>query len=122
MKLKNFFALGLLLIAGNALAVTKVDLKINNAEVLTGRSFNDGEEVEVCTMDKFTVSVTVNEGEENANVTLNFKDENGASHTMNQSLPYNDKCEKQCSVHPEYSFSLTVAQIKSGTEASASQE
>lgn len=122
MKLKNFFALGLLLIAGNALAVTKVDLTINDAVVFAGRVFSNGEEVEACTMDKLTVSVTVNEGEGNANVILNFKDENGASHTMNQSLPYNNEYKGQCSVHPEYSLNLTVAQVKSEIEASASQE
>ena len=120
MKLKNFFALGLLLVAGNVLATTHVNLKVNNSKVFTGRPFNNGEKVEACTLDGMTVALTVTEGEK-AEVILGFE-KDGATHSMTKEVEYGVAYESKCSEFPEYSVELTVDQVKSVAETPASQE
>ena len=120
MKLKNFFALGLLLVAGNALATTHVNLKVNGTKVFENKAFNNGEKGEACTLDRITVALTVTEGEK-AEVILEFE-KDGATHSMTKEIEYGVPYEKKCSEFPEYSVELTVDQVKSVAETSASQE
>ena len=120
MKLKNFFALGLLLVAGNVLATTNVNLKVNGTKVFEDKVFNNGEKVEVCTLDRITVALTVTESEK-AEVVLGFE-KDGATFSMTKEVEYGVAYENKCSEFPEYSVELTVDQVKSVAEIPASQE
>lgn len=108
MKLKNFFALGLLLAASSALADVAVSLKINDITLDTV-TFVSGQTKTLASADGITATLTVTEGATSADFTLGFE-KDGDTFSMDRTVTYGVALEEACPIH-EFSISLNVAKV-----------